>query len=426
MSTHSAVRLPITRFSLPLLLFCLAAGNLSAEEPARWPQFRGPTGQGLAPDASPPTEWSETKNVRWKTDIPGLGHSSPVIWDDQLWLATAAADGKEISLLCLNRHDGTLIHNLVVLTPKEIDPVHGKNTYASPTPVLAEGRLYAHFGRYGAVAIDTITGKILWKNEDLDFKQSGGPGSSPILYRDLLIITVDGSDQQYNAALDCATGKIRWKRDRSAPYREQTVTRRAFATPLIIEHAGRVQLISPAADQCHSLNPETGEELWHIRYEGYSTVPRPVFDPKLGLVYICTGYFTPELTAIQVDGTGNVTDSKVAWRAKKAIPENPSPLLIDDAVYIVSDDGVATCYAADTGKQRWAKRLGGNFSASPLFAGGHIYYCGEQGETHVLKPGTKPEVIAVNKLPGPLMASPAAIEKSLYLRTDKAIYCIAE
>ena len=139
MSTHPAVRLPIPRFSLPLLLLCLAAGNLSAEEPARWPQFRGPSGQGLAPDASPPTEWSETQNVRWKTDIPGLGHSSPVIWDDQLWLATAATDGKEISLLCLNRHAGTIIHNLVVLTPKEIDPVHGKNTYASPTPVLAEG-----------------------------------------------------------------------------------------------------------------------------------------------------------------------------------------------------------------------------------------------------------------------------------------------
>ncbi len=405
------------------LLF-IGSGTLTAQETARWPQFRGPTGQGIAPDATPLLEWSETKNVRWKTEIAGLGHSSPVIWDDQLWVATATTDGKEISLVCLNRHDGKVVHNVVVLTPEEIDPVHGKNTYASPTPVIAEGRIYAHFGRYGAVAVDTASGEILWKNEELSFKQSGGPGSSPILYKDLLIITCDGSDQQYTAGLDCATGKIRWKRERSAPYRDQTVTRRAFVTPLVIEHEGRVQMISPAADQCHSLNPETGEELWHIRYVGYSTVPRPVFGN--GIVYICTGYFTPELTAIQVDGSGDVTDSKILWKGKKGIPENPSPLLFEGDVYIVSDDGVASRYDAATGKQTWAKRLGGNFSASPLLAGGHIYCCSEQGETHIIKPGIKPEVVGVNKLPGSHMASPAAVGKDLYLRTEKGIWCLGE
>ncbi len=411
------------RLVFSLLILSLHSPLIAAET-ARWPQFRGPTGQGLALDTSPPTIWDAEKNIRWKTDIPGLGHSSPVIWDHQIWLTTASLDGKELSLIGIDRETGKILHQIPLFSIDPVAEIHTKNSHASPTPVVAEGRVYAHFGTNGAAAIDTASGKILWKNTDLKLEHTTGPGSSPILYQDLLIVTCDGADQQYVAALDCTTGQVRWKRKRSAPFRDDPITHRAFATPLLIEFEGRPQLISPAADQLHAYNPADGEELWHVRFTGFSTVPCPAYAD--GRIFICTGYFGPELAAIDVNGSGDVTKTHVKWHIKKGVPDNPSPLTHEGLVYVVSDKGVATCVEASTGKQIWTRRLGGNFSASPLLAGEHLYCCNEQGETHVLKIGRKPVVVSVNKLAGFQMASPAVIQKSLYLRTDKSLYCIAE
>jgi len=403
--------------------------NIHSEESARWPQFRGPTGQGLALDSHPPKTWDAGKNIRWKTDLPGLGHSSPVIWDNQIWMTTSSLDGKELSLIGLDRSDGKLLHQIPLFSIGSVVEIHNKNSHASPTPVVAEGRVYAHFGTNGTAAVDTSDGTILWKSEELKIEHSGGPGSSPVLWQDLLIVTCDGADLQYVAALECATGKVRWKRARSAPYRPDPITHRAFATPLLIESEGKPQLISPAADQLHSYHPATGEELWHVRYPGFSPVPCPAYTE--GTIFMCTGYFGPELAAVKVNGTGDVTKSHVTWHIKKGTPENPSPLAHDGRVYVVSDKGIASCFAGATGKQLWNRRLGGNFSASPILAGDHIYYCSEQGETHVLKLDHlkldfAPKSAQVSRLPGHIMASPAVIGKTLYIRTNLTLYCIEE
>lgn len=396
---------------------------VGAEE-ARWPQFRGPSGQGYAFEATPPTEWSEEKNVRWRTEIPGLGHSSPVLWDDQVWLTTSSVDGKTLSLIGLDRGTGKILHDVAAFTVESVVEIHAKNSHASPTPVIEAGRVYAHFGTNGAVAVDTATGAILWKNQKLKIEHGGGPGSSPILFKDLLIVTSDGADRQFVAAVDTSTGEFRWERPRSAPYRPDPITHRAFATPLIITHEGKPQLISPAADQLHAYDPATGRELWHVRYTGFSTVPCPAYAD--GVIYMCTGYFGPEMAAIKVDGLGNVTDSHVLWHIKKGVPENPSPLIHEGRIFFVSDKGIATAVEAGTGKQIWSRRLGGNFSASPILAGGHIYFCNEQGETYLIKPGPTAGPVRKQTLDGHILASPAAVGKSLYIRTDKALYCLEE
>ena len=391
---------------------------------ADWPQFRGPGGQGLAVDTKIPREWGEKKNVRWKTELPGRGHSSPVILGGQIWVTTASLKGDELGAVAIDQESGKILRSVVILKPDKLDEIHKKNTYASTTPVLEPGRLYAHFGTYGAAAIDTETGQVLWRNTNLAIDHQGGPGSSPVLYKNLLIVTCDGADHQYVAALDKETGKEVWRRDRSAPYRPDPVTHRAFATPLLIEVGGEPQLISPGADQLHAYHPETGAEIWHVRYTGFSTVPCPAYDGER--VYFCTGFFNPELWAVTPDGTGDVTSTKVVWKFKTGVPETPSPLVYEGHVYLVSDKGVGTCLEAATGKRVATFRLGGNYSASPIASGGYLYFCSEDGKVRVVEPGPKPRVAENNDLPGSIFASPAAIGNTLYLRTDKALYRIEE
>jgi len=392
---------------------------------ADWPQFRGPGGQGDASATSKiPVEWDERKNVRWKTELPGKGHSSPVIWGDQVWVTTASPDGKELGAVGLDRRSGAILHNVTMLIPARVEEIHKKNSHASTTPVIEAGRLYAHFGTYGAAAVDTASGKVLWRNTNLEVEHQGGPGSSPLLFGNLLLVTCDGADRQYVAALDRNTGREVWRRNRSAPFRPDRVTHRAFATPLLIEFGGKPQLISPGADQLHAYDPQTGAELWHVRYTGFSTVPCPVFDGTK--IYFCTGFFNPELWAVTPDGTGDVTSTKVAWKYKTGIPETPSPILYDGHVYVVSDKGVGTSIDAETGKRVATFRLGGNFSASPIASGGYLYFCSEEGNVRVVQPGAKPKIFKNNELPGTIFASPAAIGGELYLRTDRALYRIEE
>lgn len=389
-----------------------------------WPQFRGPSGQGEAPDSRPPITWNERKNIVWKTPISGLGHSSPVIWGDQVWVTTASVDGSELGAIGLDVNTGELLHSVTMFRPSEVEEIHQSNSYASPSPVIAEGRLYCHFGRYGTGCLDTSTGDVLWTNDELVIEHQGGPGSSPVLFEDLLIVNCDGADEQYVAALDVETGGIRWRRERSAPFRDNPVTHRAFSTPLLIEYEGRPQLLSAGADQLHAYDPATGKELWHVRYVGFSTVPCPVY--RNGIAYFCTGFFEPQLWAVRVDGAGDVTDSHVLWQYGRVVPETPSPLLVEDMIYLVSNTGVGTVLNAATGERESALRLGGNYSASPLYAGGHVYFCNEDGLTKVVEPGQRPRVIASNRLAEGIKASPALRGNALILRTVEALYRIEE
>ncbi len=398
--------------SATTLLF--VAGTLTAGD---WPEFRGPTGQGHAESQELPVSWSETRNIVWKTPIPGLGWSSPVIGEGKLWLTAATEEGRSLRAIAIDPEGGHILHNVELFRFEEPPKINNKNSYASPTPLLEPGRVYVHFGTQGTAAL-TSSGVVLWKTQELRYYHRHGSSGSPALSGDLLLINCDGYDVQYVAALDKNTGEIRWK-----TYRGDAA--HAYATPLVISAGGRKQLVSPGADRAVAYDAETGEELWWIRYKGgFSTVPRPVFGH--GLVYITSGFFKPVLFAVRPDGRGDVTKSHVAWTYQRGVPLTPSPLLVGDELYLVSDNGIASCVDAKTGEQIWRARLEGKYSASPVLAGGRIYFLNESGLATAIAPGREFEKLATSQLDGRSLASMAVVDGAIYLRSDTHLYRIED
>jgi outer membrane protein assembly factor BamB len=378
------------------------------------PQFRGPGGEGHSDERHLPLTWSPTENIRWKTDIEGLGWSTPSIVGSEVWLTTAVDEGKSLRVICLDKDSGAVQHDVVVFTPDEPGPIHGKNSYASPSVVIDGDLLFVHFGKLGTACLDHA-GNVRWKTE-LKYNHRHGPGGSPVVFGDLLIIACDGTDVQYVTALNKRTGKEEWKTAREG--------KMAYSTPLLIEVNGQKQLVSTGGEWAMGYAPQTGQEIWRFRYPaGYSNVPRPVYGQ--GLVFLCSGYDNPWIYAVSPDGAGDVTESHMAWKLDKGAPLNPSPILIGAELYLVDDSGIVNCLDAKTGKPHWKKRVGGNFSASLLYAENRIYMLDEAGKTYVFAP-TKDEYreLAVNELPGRTQASIAAADESLFLRTDKSLYRI--
>ena len=388
-----------------------------------WPQFRGPTADGQCGNPGIPLTWSESQNVHWRTSIHGRGWSSPVVWGTQVWLTTATPDGKQLFAVCVDRDSGRIVHDAKIFDVEKPDEIHELNSYASPTPVIEDGRVYVHFGSYGTACLDARSAEALWTRRDLPCNHFRGPGSSPVLFGDLLIVHLDGFDFQYVVALDKKTGKTVWKTDRSVAWGNTDGDfKKAYSTPLLVEVDGRLELVSSGSKAAMAYDPATGRELWKIRYDGFSSTARPLFG--LGLVFINTGFSTADLYAVRPGGNGDVTDSHIEWKVTRGIGSKPSPVLVDDLLYLVHDGGVAVCLQAKTGKEVWTKRLGGAFSASPIVADGRVYFFSQQGVTSVIKPGRKFELLATNKLPEGFMASPAVAAKSIFLRTEKALYRI--
>ncbi len=406
-----------------LVLLCVVC--VSETQAADWPQFRGPGGQGHSDATNLPLTWSETENIKWKVPVAGLGWSSPAIKGDQIWITSAVDDGKTLHAIALDRATGKSLHDVTIFELAEPGPVHAKNSHASPTPLIEGDRVYVHYGAHGTACLKT-DGTIVWKTPDLKHDHRHGPGGSPVIFEDLLILNCDGSDIQFVVALDKNTGEIRWKKKREHIGEDRLTGKSnvpmSYTTPLLAEINGTIQLLSSGADSIVSYNPRNGEEYWWFRYDGYSNVPRPVVGK--GLVFISSGYDRPEFYAVKVDGTGDVTESHLGWNMKKAAPLNPSPLLVGDELYLVDDDGIATCLDAVTGTQHWQRRIGGNFSASPTLADGKIYLLDEDGKTTVLAPGKKYEVLATNTLEGRTLATPAMVDHSVFLRTDTHLYRI--
>ncbi len=413
-----------------------------------WGQFRGPGGQGVALAAAPPLTWSDAEHVAWKTELPGRGWSSPVLDDDSLWMTSAIesplsdaekarrlaelpdSQGIEIAgevvllLQQVDRASGELVRRIELFRVERPDPIHGTNSYASPTPVLDEGKIYCHFGTYGAACVNAKTGEVMWRNDEVQLDHQTGPGSSPIIYEDLLIVHADGTDKQMILAINKHTGQLAWTTDRSGKMHENPPMRKAFCTPILVEHQGRTLLISPAANWCYAYDPRTGSEIWKVSYGqlGFSNVARPVF--AQGLVYVSTGFMKPELLAIRVDGVGDVSRSHVVWRQKQQAPKIPSPVCDGQRLYMVSDSGVATAMDAKTGEVLWRERLRGNFAASPLLANGRVYFFGQEGQTFVYAASSEAKQLAINELDAKVMATPAAVGDKLYLRTADAVYCL--
>lgn len=408
-----------------LLILLLVLFQIRCVHAADWPQFRGPGGQGHSDAKNLPLTWSETENIVWKVPIAGLGWSSPSIQGQQIWLTTAIDDGKSLHAVAIDRINGRTLHDIEVFRLENPGSVHQKNSHASPTPLIEDNRVYVHFGAHGTACL-TTNGEIVWKTQELKYNHRHGPGGSPVIFEDLLILNCDGSDIQFVVALDKTTGEIRWKEKREHIGADRLSGKSsvpmAYTTPLLIDTNGTTQLLSIGADSIVAYNPENGDEYWWFRFDGYSNVPRPVV--AKGLVFLSSGYDRPEFYAVRVDGSGDVTESHLAWTMKKATPLNPSPLAVGDELYLVSDNGIATCLDALTGEQHWQERLGGNFTASPTLADGRIYLLDEDGTCTVISPGRTFESLAVNKLDGRTLATPAFVEDTIFLRTDTHLYCI--
>jgi outer membrane protein assembly factor BamB len=401
------------------VLSAVASAKAEALTKEDWPAFRGPGGQGHSAERGLALEWSESRNVAWKTPVAGLGWSSPVVAGGRVWMTTATEQrGISLRALAFDVASGREIINVEVFhIPSYRREINPKNSWASPTPVIEGDRVYVHFGADGTAALSN-TGAILWKAR-FDYQSQHGAGGSPIVYGDLLILNCDGSDVAFVIAVDKNTGKVKWKTNRGFPADQ------AYTTPLVIRVAERDQLISVGAFRTRAYDPLTGKEIWRVRYdEGFSNVPRPVF--AHGLVYIATGFQQPSLLAVRPDGTGDVTKTHITWELKRGAPLTPSPLAIGDELYIVNDGGIATCLDARTGTLIWQQRLGGTYSASPVFADGRIYFLAEQGVTTVIAPGKEFRRLATNTLDGGLLASMAVSGGSLFLRTDSHLYRILE
>jgi outer membrane protein assembly factor BamB len=405
---------PVTRPIVASLVLTLVAVTARAED---WPQFRGPTGQGVSTERGLPLEWSETRNIIWKSPVPGLGWSSPAIAGGRIWLTTATSDGGgSLRALAFDVETGRQLVNVEVFRAGRTGEVNPKNSRASPTPVVDGDRVYVHFGADGTAALST-SGEIVWK-ATFPYVTQHGNGGSPVLYKDLLIFSCDGYDTAFVVALDKRTGKVRWQTPRRKPISQ------AYSTPIVIRVGDRDQVVSLGAFRVAAYDPDTGREIWAVTYgDGFSNVPTPVFDD--GLVYISTGFQEPWMVAVRTDGKGDVTKSHVAWVERRGAPLTPSPVVVGDELYIVNDTGILTCLDRKTGKIGWQQRLGGNFSASPIVADGRIYFLSEEGVGTVVAPGKEFRKLATNSLNETTLASMAVSGGSIFIRSDRHLYRIS-
>jgi len=429
-SKHPRPVLRRTRVWLAPLLVGLGLGLPGAW--ADWPEWRGPSGDGHVPAPGDarliglPLHWSDAENVKWKTETPYQGWSSPVVLAGQVWLTAATPDGHDFFALCVEADTGRIRFNEKLFHCDAPEPLgNPMNSYATPSPVIEPGRVYVHFGSYGTACLDTATGKTIWQRQDLPCRHYRGPASSPVLFEGLLILTMDGVDQQYLVALDKQTGKDVWKTARSVAWNDENVPgqmardgdlRKAHSTPLIVTANGHLQMLTAGAKAAYGYDPRTGKELWRARYDAWSAASRPLFDRGMALIISGFGGKT-ELLGIRVDGQGDVTDTHVSWRFMANVSKTASPVVVDGLLYMVSDDGMVTCLETATGTRVWRERIGGKYAASPIYGDGRLYFFAQDGKATVLKPGRAFEGVATNSLPGGFMASPAVDGKAFFLRT---------
>jgi outer membrane protein assembly factor BamB len=421
-----------------VLLSVLLAASLEKAQ-ADWPEFRGPWGDGHATGPGDttalglPLNWSETENVKWKTEIPCCGWSTPVVLGSQVWLTTATPEGHDFFAICVDSETGEVRFQERLFHSEKPEPLgNSVNTYATPSAALEPGRVYVHFGSYGTACLDTSDFKVLWKRQDLPCRHYRGPASSLVLFENLLILTMDGVDVQYLAALDKQSGQTVWKTARSVAWNDENIDeqmaregdrRKAHSTPLIVKTPGGLQMLSAGAKAAYAYDPRTGRELWRVRYDAWSAAPVPVYDH--GLAFIVSGFGgKTELLAVRVDGHGDVTDTNIAWTSDYMVPKTASPIIVEGLLYMVHDEGLVTCLETPTGKQVWRARLPGHYAASPVYADGRLYLCNQQGTTTVLKPGRTFQTLATNTLAAGFMASPAVAWNSLFLRTKTGLYRI--
>jgi|TARA_B100001063_G_scaffold232407_2_gene247478 outer membrane protein assembly factor BamB len=423
-------------FVRALLFSCLVVPGQ-----AEWPAFRGPTNDGHYPPAADgkihgfPIEWSEGKNIVWKTPVTGRAWSTPVVMDNEVWVTNATPDGKKMYAVCLDKTTGKKVHDILLFENEAPEPLSNHvNGYGSCSPAIDSEHVYIHFGSYGTTALNRKTGKAVWERRDLPCQHFRGPGSSVVLHKNLIILTMDGVDVQYLIALDRKTGKKIWRSERNTDFGDVEPDgkirgggdfRKAYSTPNFVTLNGVRQLVSPGAKACYSYDADTGKELWKILYKGFSNAAAPVFVGN-DMALINTGLGKPHLLGVRLDNEtqGDITKSHIEWDIFKRIPGRCSPVVIGSDAYFTSESGILSVLNSKKGQIEKYLALKTAFSASGVYADKHLYFADEKGKTFVVKPGPELEIVATNQLDDGCMASPALNEKAIYLRTKSHVYRI--
>ncbi|WP_319590966.1 PQQ-binding-like beta-propeller repeat protein [uncultured Draconibacterium sp.] len=400
-------------------------------EQQNWTHFRGSNMDGHANVESAPLHWSDTENVVWKVPVKGLGWSSPVVYDGQVWLTSAEEDGTAFYVSCFDLISGELLVEKTLFSAEEPQRIHPTNSYATPTPCIEKGRVYVHYGSFGTACVDTKNFEVIWKRNDLPCEHMQGPASSPIIYKDKLIVHLEGTEDPYVVALDKTTGEINWKSVRPKEIYDplQPVFRKSYQTPIVVNVGGRDLLISNSSFMCFAHDVDTGEVVWTFQYGDDSTVSQPLF--YNGLVFINSGWifedgkpnFTREF-AIDPTGEGDVTETHQVWMYEDEVPQIPTPVIVDGKMYMVHDRGMVTCLDAMTGSVIWKEKLRGNFNSSPIYAGGNIYLINVKGFCTIIKPGDSFEKVAENDIAETVKAVPVFVGDKMLLRTQNHLFSI--
>ena len=410
-----------------LIIGCLAFFAATSAWGEDWPQFRGPTGQGISQETGLPVHWSATENVAWKVEIPGEGWSSPIVFQDRVFVTSTLEEGVSCHLTCLDRKSGKTLWNREVVR-QEPTRKETKNSHATPTPVTDGQRVYVAFSG-GALAAVAFDGSVEWTNLASKFYSKHGLGASPILVDDLLVMPFDGSspgedkevgwkkpwDQAFLVALDRQTGNVRWKATRG-------LSRIAHVTPNLLHENGRTQIVSGAGDVIQGFDPANGERIWTVFSQGEGVTPSIVIGD--GLIFTCSGFEKPTIRTVRTGGKGDVTKSHIAWEQTRGVPSLASLLYVKPYLYAITDKGVATCLKAATGDVVWEERIGGNHSASPVYGDGKIYFLSEQGETAIIAAGPEFKLLARNSIDEKCQASIAISHQQLFIRSDHNLFSI--
>ncbi|MEE3369311.1 MAG: PQQ-binding-like beta-propeller repeat protein [Planctomycetota bacterium] len=391
-----------------------------------WMRFRGPTGQGISSETKLPVTWSASKNIKWKTSLPGKGWSSPIVFEDHVFLTASTEEGVSCRVICINRQAGSVAWTTEVHRQKP-GPMRKQNSYATPTPVTDGKFVYSVFYDGTVTAVD-FSGELVWKNSEVKFFSLHGLGASPILANGQVIMPFDGSSREETKvgwkvpwekavilSLDAGNGSVRWKGTRGE-------SRVGHVTPILVDNGS--QLVSAGGDRVQGFDPATGRRIWSVYSKGEGVTPSPVVGD--GLIYTSSGFEAPTLRAIRLGGKGDVTKTHIAWEQKRGVAALSSLLYIKPYLYSISRDNILHCLEASSGKIIWTKRLAGVHWASPVYADGRIYILSEEGLTLVLRPGAKYDEVARNDINVTCLASMAVSQGNFYIRSDQDLYCIGK
>jgi outer membrane protein assembly factor BamB len=415
------------------IVFLIGPDKANSQD-KNWTHFRGSDLNGITETDNIPLKWDESV-IKWKTEIHDDGYSSPVVYNNQIWVTTAKPDGKELYAVCIDFKTGEIIHDIKVFTPEEVERKNSLNTYATPTPCIEKNFVYVHYGSMGTACINTANGSIVWKNTDFKCKHVQGAASSPVIYKNLLILHFEGTDVRYIVALDKSNGKLVWRSDRPAePYEPLTVIgRKAYITPIIINVKGQDMLISNGSAVCIAYDPGTGSEIWRVVDGAESTIAMPITEN--GVLFWYAGYMVDgnsnkytDLLAVNPDGKGDITGTNINWKKHDELSQNQmlTPVIKDGLIYTVTTRNILMCIDAVKGQEVWSTHLTSNYNASPIYINGNVWFFSVKGEVLVIKAGRKYEVVSQNKMDSGIWATPAVLRNSMILRTQDYLYRIGE